>query len=169
MFVEAQRIYVLGLGGMYPAAFFFHYAAAMFSDKSVLAAGDVGTHLDTLRGIGPKDVAIVFTCRPYPRDTVQAVRFAVDRGARLIAVTDSPVSPVARCAALTIHVKLIQSNLLSSSAANVLVSRVLAAVLLSVSDRSSVARIRRTDEHVAAFEVYENQERNPSARDGERA
>lgn len=155
MFTSARRIYVLGLRGMYPAAFFFHYTASMFSEKTVLIAGDGGTYLDAMRGMGPKDVVLIFTCRPYPRETVRAVRFAHKRGVKLIAVTDGPLSPAARSASVMIDVKPIQSSLLSSAAANVLVSRVLAAVFLSVSDRSSVATIRNADQEFAAFEVYE--------------
>lgn len=157
MFTSARRIYVMGLRGMYPAAFFFHYSAAMFSEKTVLVAGDGGTYLDAMRGMGPRDVAVIFTCRPYPRETVRAVRFAHQRNVKLVAVTDGPLSPVARSASVIINVKPIQSNLLSSAAANVLVSRVLAAVFLSVCDKSSVATIRNTDQHFAAFEVYETE------------
>jgi DNA-binding MurR/RpiR family transcriptional regulator len=155
MFTSARRIYVMGLRGMYPAAFFFHYSAAMFSDKTVLVAGDGGTHLDAMRGMGPKDVALLFTCRPYPTETVRAVRFAHRRGVKLVAVTDGPLSPAARAASVIVNVKPIQSSLLSAAAANVVVARVLAAVFLSVCNKSSVAAIRSTDQQFAAFEVYE--------------
>lgn len=156
LFTSARRIYVMGLRGMYPAAFFFHYSAAMFSEKTVLVAGDGGTYLDAMRGMGLKDVALIFTCRPYPRETVRAVRFAHDRGVKLVAVTDGPLSPAARSASVIVNVRPIQSSLLSSAAANVLVSRVLAAVFLSVCNKSSVATIRNTDQQFAAFEVYES-------------
>jgi DNA-binding MurR/RpiR family transcriptional regulator len=156
MFTSARRIYVMGLRGMYPAAFFFHYSAAMFSEKAVLVTGDGGTYPDAMRAVGPDDVALIFTCRPYPRDVVLAIRFAHDRGAKLVAVTDGPLSPAARAASVVINVNPIRSSLLSSATANVLVSRVLAAVFLSVCDKSSVANIRKTDRQFGAFEIYEN-------------
>ena len=50
MLTVARRVYVVGLRGMYPAAFFFHYSAAMFSEKTVLVDGGGGTVVDAIRG-----------------------------------------------------------------------------------------------------------------------
>jgi DNA-binding MurR/RpiR family transcriptional regulator len=154
MLTAARRVYVIGLRGMYPAAFFFHYSATMFSDKTALIDGSGGTSLDVMRTISAKDVALVFTCRPYPREILRALRFVHQRSAKLIAVTDGPLSPAVRAASVVFNVRPTKSSLLSSAAANVLVSRVLAAVFLVVSGKSSVAAIRSTDQHFAAFEVY---------------
>jgi DNA-binding MurR/RpiR family transcriptional regulator len=155
LFARARRIYVLGLRGMYPAAFFFDYSARTFTDKTVLVHGTGATHLDTLRDVGPADVVLVFTCRPYPRDTLRGARFARERGARIIAVTDGTVSPAARGASVTFKVNANASSLLSSAATNMLVSQMLAAVLFAASGRSAVAALRRTDEQVALFDIYD--------------
>lgn len=154
MLAAARRIYVMGLRGMYPAAFFFHYSATMFSDKAVLVDGNGGTYLDPLRGIGAKDVVLVFTCHPYPLEVVRTVRFAHQHGAKLIAVTDGPLSPAVRVASVVFNVRPTKASLLSSAAANVLVSRLLAAAFLAVTDKSSVTAIRNADQHFAAFEIY---------------
>jgi DNA-binding MurR/RpiR family transcriptional regulator len=45
--------------------------------------------------IGPADVLLAISVKPYTRQTVQAARYAKKRGARVIAVTDSEVSPLA--------------------------------------------------------------------------
>jgi DNA-binding MurR/RpiR family transcriptional regulator len=155
LLTAARRVYVMGLRGIYPAAFFFHYAATMFTDKTVLVDGSGGTYLDVLRGMEAKDVALVFTCRPYPRDVVRALRFIDKRRAKIIAVTDGVLSPAARVATLTFNVRPTSSGLLSSAAANVLVSRVLSAAFLAASGRASVETLRRTDDQFSAFAVYE--------------
>jgi DNA-binding MurR/RpiR family transcriptional regulator len=139
---------------MYPAAFFFHYSATMFSGKTELVEGDGGTGLDAMRNIGSKDVALVFTCRPYPLAILRTLRFVQQRGAKLVAVTDGPLSPAVRAASVVLNVRPTKTGLLSSAAANVLVSHVLAAVFLAVSGKSSVAAIRSAEQHFAAFEVY---------------
>lgn len=155
LFGRARRIYVTGLRGMYPAAFFFHYSARTFSDKTVLVDGSGATHLDAIRDVGPADAVLVYTCQPYAKETMRAARFAHARGAKLIAITDSTVSPAARLATAVFKVDANPSTLLSSAAANMLVSQVLAAVFFAVSGKSAVAALRRTDEQTALLDVYD--------------
>lgn len=157
LFTGARCVYVIGLRGIYPAAFFFHYAATMFTDKTVLVDGAGGTYLDVLRGTGPKDVALIFTCRPYPQEVVRAIRFLHERRTRIIAVTDGLLSPAARVATLVFNVTPTSSGLLSSTAANVLMSRVLSAVFLGAFGVKSVDMLRRTDAEFAAFQIYERE------------
>ncbi|HEV7802251.1 MAG TPA: MurR/RpiR family transcriptional regulator [Burkholderiales bacterium] len=155
MFAGARRVYVIGLRGMYPAAFFFHYSAKTFSENTVLVDGSGATHLDAIRGITPRDVVIVFTCQPYAKETLRGARFAHARGAKLIAVTDGALSPAARLASVVFKVDPNASSLLSSAAANMLMSQVLAAVFFAATGKAAVENIRRTDEQVDLFEVYE--------------
>jgi DNA-binding MurR/RpiR family transcriptional regulator len=117
--------------------------------------GAGATHLDALRSVGTGDVALVFTCQPYAKETMRAARFAHGRGAKLIAITDSTVSPAARLASVVFKVNANASTLLSSAAANMLVSQVLAAVFFSASGRAAVAALRRTDEQAALRDIYE--------------
>jgi len=154
LFVKARRIYVIGFRGMYPAAFNFHYATSMFSERVVLVDGAGGTYIDALRGIGASDVALVFTCRPYPRVVATLLKLSRDRGAKLVSVTDGPFSPAARAADVLLTVHPTASSLPSSSSDNVLVSRILASLFLAASGRTSVEAIRNTDEHLAAFRIY---------------
>lgn len=154
LLTAARKVFVVGLRGMFPAAFCFYYSVSMFSDKAVLVEGSGGANLDPIRAIGPKDVAVVFTCRPYPRDVLRAVQFARQRGAEIISVTDGPLSPAARVAALVFHVRPMTSSLLSSAVANTLLAKVLAEVFLAAADGSSVAMIKNTDEQFSAFDVY---------------
>ena len=155
MFAGARRVYVLGLRGMYPAAFFFHYSAKTFSENTVLVDGGGATHLDAIRAVGPRDVVIVFTCAPYAKETLRAARFAHERGVKLIAITDGALSPAARLASVVFNVNPNKSSLLSSAAANMLMSQILAAVFFAAAGKSAVANIRRTDDQVGLFEVYE--------------
>jgi DNA-binding MurR/RpiR family transcriptional regulator len=159
LFAQARRVYVLGLRGMYPAAFFFHYTARTFSDKTFLVEGGGATHLDTVRGIARNDAVLVFTCKPYPRDTLQALRYAHRRGAKVVAVTDSGVSPAARLATVAFEVRPNPATLLSSAAANMLMSQVLAAVFMSASGRAGVAALKAADTQVAEFQIYDADER----------
>lgn len=49
---------------------------------------------DQLRSLDDRDVVLAFVLRHYNRDTVSAVKFAHERGAKVVTVTDSPECPL---------------------------------------------------------------------------
>ena len=61
-----------------------------------LVDGIGGTFADQLRGVGKGDVVLAVSFAPYSRNTVRAVDYAVKQGAKIIAITDSALSPIAR-------------------------------------------------------------------------
>ena len=93
---NARNIFVVGVRSVFPAVFYFHYACRMFTNNVHLVGGHGGTFADHLRGIGQGDVVLATSFMPYSRHTVRAVDYAKERGAKIIAVTDSAVSPIAR-------------------------------------------------------------------------
>ena len=92
----ARNIFVVGGRSMYPVAFNFYYACRMFTNKVHLVGSHGGTFADQLRGIGRGDVVLAASFSPYARDSVKAVDYAQTHGARIVAITDSNVSPIAR-------------------------------------------------------------------------
>ncbi|SIS08937.1 transcriptional regulator, RpiR family [Sphaerotilus natans] len=57
-----------------------------------------GMQLGQLRGLRPGDLMIAVACQPCARETLEAARLALDRGARLIALSDDPFCPLTRMA-----------------------------------------------------------------------
>ena len=47
-----------------------------------------------MRGVHPADVVIAISFPPYAKETIFAVETAVSRGTKLIAITDSRMSPL---------------------------------------------------------------------------
>lgn len=99
---DSRRVYVLGLRGAHAPAFLFHYAYQLFQDNSIFLDTGAGTFADQLRGISPEDSLLVVSFPPYTLLTIDAVEYAAEAGARIIAVTDSVISPAATAAAHTI-------------------------------------------------------------------
>jgi len=97
LLVASRPLPVLGLRAAAPlAAYFGYFAAKVHPDVRVLDAG--GTHmldrLDQARAAGATAMLAVVLPR-YPRETLEAVR---ECGLRVVAITDSAVSPVAEYA-----------------------------------------------------------------------
>jgi len=99
---QARRVYVLGLRGAYAPAFLFYYAYQLFQENSRLVDTRAGIFADQLRGIGKEDSLLVISFPPYTQLTIDAVGYAAEAGARIIAITDSMVSPAATAAEHTI-------------------------------------------------------------------
>jgi DNA-binding MurR/RpiR family transcriptional regulator len=99
---HSRHVYVLGLRGSHAPAFLFHYAYQLFQDNSYLVDTHAGIFADQLRGIDEQDCLLVVSFPPYTQLTIDAVEYAAEAGARIVAVTDSVVSPAAHAAGHTI-------------------------------------------------------------------
>lgn len=154
LFIEARNIYVLGLRSLFPVAFYLHYVCRIFTDKTILMTGLGGTFADELRTVDERDAMIVFSYRPYARDTLKAVKFAQSRGARIIAVTDSKVSPIATRAGVAITVLNTTSSLFPSIGPAFAVAQALVSLLVAESGEDTMAKIARSEQQLAEFGVY---------------
>jgi DNA-binding MurR/RpiR family transcriptional regulator len=94
-FIEARVIHIVGLRKCYPIAFYFHYATRMFFPAARLIEGRAGLYGEEIARIGKHDAVLVVAFDPYTKETVQAAKRATETGARLIAISDSVVSPLA--------------------------------------------------------------------------
>jgi DNA-binding MurR/RpiR family transcriptional regulator len=150
----ARHIYVVGLRSLFPAAFYFHYACGMFQHNTVLLSGTAGTFADDLRRGGPEDVMLVFSYEPYARDTILAVRFARERGLRIVSVTDSVVSPIAAEAAALIVAGNATPSLFPSVLPALSIAQTLVALLVASGGRASLEEIEKSESQLREFAVY---------------
>lgn len=102
LLAEAQTVFCFGLRSAFPAAYMLDYIRDLIGAGSVLADGAGGRGIDALRRIGPSDAFFAVSVSPYTRLTLQAAELAKAKGARLIALTDSPLSPLATRASVTL-------------------------------------------------------------------
>ena len=98
MLAEADHVFCCGQRSSFSVAFIFHYVRSLFGSKSVLVDGPGATGQDTLRTIGSDDVLLAISVDPYVPQVIETARFAKSRGARVVAITDSELSPLAEAA-----------------------------------------------------------------------
>ncbi len=151
---KARWLYVVGLRSQYPAAFYVHYACRMFRTSTSLLDAQGGTFADDLRGIGADDAMLVFSVLPYSRESVEAARFAAERGAAVVSVTDSTVAPVARLSACTLCVATDGPALFRSVVPTMAVAQVLVALLLAQGGQVALARVAESEAQLNRFDAY---------------
>ncbi len=93
--MEARHIYILGVrSSSFLAGYLHFYFHLIFENVTLVTENSTGDILEKILRIGPEDVLVGITFPRYSSATSMGVRFAHDRGARIIAVTDGPASPL---------------------------------------------------------------------------
>ena len=90
----ARTTFVLGVGVYNTNARNFAYLAdqAAADVRAIPRAGGVAS--DDLSRAGPRDVLVAMTSKPYRTEIVEAVELAREAGLTVIAISDSPASPI---------------------------------------------------------------------------
>lgn len=151
---KARRIYVVGMRKCFPVAYYIHYACRMFRDNVQLVTGYAGTLADELRDVGPQDALVAISYDPYTQQTVTAVEDAAAHGATVIALTDSPVSPLARVAAESFLIANASPSFFRSIAPAMALAESIVAALLAQGGADSLETLRGTEQQLQRFSAY---------------
>ena len=104
--VRARRIYILGVRSSSALANFMgFYFTLLFENVRVLYTNSVSEIFEQILRIGPEDVFIGISFPRYSQRTLAAMKYSKDRGAKVIALTDSRLSPLTRYADHTLIAK----------------------------------------------------------------
>jgi DNA-binding MurR/RpiR family transcriptional regulator len=105
MIGEAETVYLVGLRRSFPVAAYLAYALRHADKRAYLIDGLAGMLVEQSTMLGPNDLLIATSFRSYAQQTADIVNEAHERGARIIAISDSRLSPIARHADLCFEVK----------------------------------------------------------------
>jgi DNA-binding MurR/RpiR family transcriptional regulator len=100
----ARTLYLLGLRRSYPIASYMAYAFGKLGVRAILVDAVGGLAVEQISFATPEDAVLAISFAPYAAETVQLAREAAQRGVPLVAVTDSPFSPLAQNAEVWIEV-----------------------------------------------------------------
>jgi DNA-binding MurR/RpiR family transcriptional regulator len=104
LLARADTLWLMGARRAYPAAAYLAYAL-QHTDKRIQLLHNTGSmNQGQLRSVRENDVMIVISFSPYAEETVMAAQVGRSRGARVIAITDSRMSPIAAEASVTLLV-----------------------------------------------------------------
>lgn len=93
--IKAENIYVFGVkSASYIASFFAYYLDLIFGNVHILNSTSKTTTYEKLFRITDKDVMIGISFPRYSTMAVDAMNFAHERGAEVVAITDSMISPL---------------------------------------------------------------------------
>lgn len=108
---KVKRVFIIGAGSSLAlATFLSHYMSLIFDSVQLITATSEAQILQQMVHIGKDDALIGISFPRYSKKAVKALKYASDRGASVVAITDSTLSPLAAYAQ---HVLLAKSDMVS--------------------------------------------------------
>ncbi len=151
---DARRVFVIGLRSTNCLASFLTTALKFLRKDVVQLLPGKGEMWEELTDLGPQDLVVGFSFPRYTKVTVEVIMYAREMGARVAAVTDSELSPLAGSADWVLTVPYeIDSYMESFTAALSLVNAIVTALAFK-SRENTIETLREMEESWAAKGVY---------------
>ena len=150
--LAAETVYTLGFGlsAHLAAMLSLHLQPFCKQVINVVEFGGTEVAAGRLMNIGPPDLLLAISFPRYASDAVTLTRYARDRGAHVVVITDSMASPLAPAAHATLLAPASHPVMPSSSTAALLVVEALVTSLM-VSGHNHVRQAEKLTEAMAAY------------------
>lgn len=157
--LAARRIYIVGARSAAALADFLgFYFNLIFDEVVLIRTTSVSETFEQLLRVNREDVVIGISFPRYSSRTIQVMRFARDRGANVVAITDSETSPLAEKATASLLAKSDMASFVDSLVAPL---SLINALIVAVGRRKNadVAQTFATLEQIwSEYGVYEQVE-----------
>jgi len=150
--VRADNVWVLSGETSKAGAHAFHSGLSMVRPGvRALEEHSFGTDLSDA---GPRDAAVVFDFFRYRRQVINAARVFADAGVSVVAITDSPLSPLAELADTWCEIEVPAIGPFDSSVPAVAIAELLVAQVAKEVHEEATARIDRIESLWEETEVF---------------
>ena len=154
LLINASTVYVIGLRSSASLALNFSIGLRQIRPNCTLLRPDFGDLVDQVAAIAEGDVLFSICFGRYMRDTLYCMDHARQAGAKVIAVTDTPLSPAAKRADLIFVVRHGVWFYGASASLFSLFNALIAALLLRQS-ASAQQRLEYVDGIIDHFQIFE--------------
>lgn len=103
--LKARKIYILGMRTSFVVAQYLGFYLGIILDNVHTVRMDMGDAFEQIVRIGEDDVVIAFSFPRYSKKSFQLVKYAKEKGAKVISITDSLFAPIASVSDNTLIVK----------------------------------------------------------------
>jgi DNA-binding MurR/RpiR family transcriptional regulator len=102
---RAEMIYLLGMRRAFPVVLYLAYALGKLGIRALLVDDIAGLSAEQLTEAGERDALIVVSFTPYTPLTVALTDHLAEHGVPIIALTDSPFSPISPRATVSFEIR----------------------------------------------------------------
>jgi DNA-binding MurR/RpiR family transcriptional regulator len=101
----AETVYIVGFRRSFPVASYIAYSLLQAGKRAIFIDGVGGLAMQQIQAMGRDDLLIAISYQPYSAETVAIVEAARALAVPILAISDSPVSPVAKPAHHVLQVR----------------------------------------------------------------
>ena len=155
--IGAKRIYVIGTGSSSALAnFLAFYLNHIFDNVKLVGSTSSGDVFESIISIDSDDVLIGLSFPRYSKRTVSAMRYASEKNVTVIAITDSPQSPLAQFADNLLIARSDMASFVDSLVAPLsLVNALIVSLGLRRKDEVS-KKLQKLEQFWEEYEVYDS-------------
>lgn len=153
---NAEHIYIIGVRSSATLATFFSYNLGLIFDnvKSVQPTSSSEIFEQILQ-ISPRDVLVAITFPRYSKKLINAVKYARDQGAAIVALTDSTLSPLAQYADCLLTAQSDMASFVDSLVAPLSIINAIVVALTRQKQDEAVERFDRLERIWSEYDVYD--------------
>ncbi len=154
--VNARSIYILGVRSSSALAGFLNYSFRMIFDDVKFVQTTARSELfEQIMSIGKDDVMVAISFPRYSKRIINAVEYARDKGANVVALTDSPISPIAVHANQLLLAHSDMASFVDSLVAPLSIINALIVAVSRAKKDDVTARLRMLEEVWDRYDVYD--------------
>ena len=151
---SARSIYVLGLRSSYALAFYLAFDLRFFLNKVILVKPGIGDIPEQVIGARKGDVLVVISFKRYTRESFNIAEKIRKKGALVLAITNSELSPLAKIADLRLIASTkIPTYIESYTAPMSLMNALITAIALRKKDKAMSA-LNKLEIGFEEFQTY---------------
>ncbi len=105
LIIKADKVFAAGLGVSFLLSEILAYQLTQVAVNARGFTHNQASFMEQILYLSPNDIIIAFSFPPYSKETIDAVKFAKQKGVKSIAVTNKNASPIAHFANVIIPVK----------------------------------------------------------------
>jgi DNA-binding MurR/RpiR family transcriptional regulator len=150
----AKNVHVAGFRACHPIAFTLQYLYRFFRwNVNRVGVGDSSLEMG-VRAIEPDDAVVIISFAPYSKEALTVLEIARRKSCKILALTDSLASPLARSADVTIIFSAQSPSFFPSIVSGIAVVEALIEVLASRGGPKTVRRIEQAEQQMFDLGSY---------------
>ncbi|MEX0351214.1 MAG: MurR/RpiR family transcriptional regulator [Paracoccaceae bacterium] len=151
---NCRQVFTLGVGVNNANARNFTYLASTGMKQFHAIPRPGSTPVDDLAWADDQDVLIAMTCKPYRSEVIEAVKLAREQGVTVVALSDSPASPIILSADHGFVVAADTPQFFPSSVSTIALLETLLSFVIAVSSDEIVDRVERFHKRRHTLGIY---------------
>jgi DNA-binding MurR/RpiR family transcriptional regulator len=151
--LNARRVHAIGVRSCYSVAHYLSYLGGMAFANFAEVPSMPGGIVDQISQVTPDDIVVGITYAHYSAEVVKACEIAREKGARLLALTDSHTSPIAIGAWKVLPLPMAGPNFMPSLTSAFLAVELLLVGMASRSD-SAAGNVTAFEERIRLYGGY---------------